>query len=106
MSATKLGFAGARGAGDDVNSRHDSRYGEVSPRRRALTKRCAWRVVSGTRVGPAQRRTSAMALARSQRWPTETKTGDTPARVRRAAPTVSPRWTSGAQSPGASPTGP
>ena len=46
--------------------------GEVSPRRRALTKRCAWRVVSGTRVGPAQRRTSAMALARSQRWPIET----------------------------------
>src|ERR1700704_1820139 len=40
--------------------------------RNALTKRCACRVVSGTRVGPAQRRTRAIALSRSQRWPTET----------------------------------
>ena len=53
----------------------------------------------GQPVLPAVASTQCAAVSRSVLWPAETKTGETPSRVRSAAPITSPRWMRGESEP-------
>src|SRR5215471_19002575 len=56
----------------------------------ALTKRSASRVGRGMRVPSATLSAKRRAVSKETRWPCETYTGLVPARVRNAAPMISP----------------
>src|ERR671921_341206 len=74
--------------GPTLSLGHPEKRPGPSPRRSLLAALWAWRVVSGSRYLVQHRRTRSTAPSRSIRLPTETYTGETPARVRTTLPTT------------------